>query len=380
MVSGMTHASIRFHRLVRPFAASILLALLAASARPAPAQVPVSQNRPIAELTRILGQHENDIVGLGIVIGLNGTGDDVEGAASRPFRELLKNLGNPVDNIRDLGDGGAFAIVQVSASIPAEGASEGSRLSISVDTLFDATDLSGGRLVPSLLRLPVPDRRDLAPLAIASGALVVATDNPTSGRIRRGGMMISDVRPELISPGGVLTLVLQPSIASHSNAQAIADAINEPEGFGDPAVEIARVDESGTQVQIRLPMADRATPAKFISYIEGIFIDASLLQEIARIVIDREAEIIVATNAVTVRPSAFAIQSIGVRMAATDGPWRGLGAGDPATPGGGDRAVQRLNDLLATLDQLRVPVSDQIELIHSLQQAGAITAEIVEVR
>jgi len=374
MVPGMKHAPHAPSRLLSLLAASILLIGVGAGARPAPGQVVPSQHRPISELTRILGQHANDLIGLGIVTGLDGTGDATDGAAARPFRELLKNLGSPVDDITGLGDGGAFAIVQVSATIPARGASEGSRMLVRVDTLFDASDLSGGQLVPSLLRPPVPDRRDLAPQAIASGRLDVSADDPTSGRIREGAMMIADVRPELISPDGVLTLVVNPAIASHANAQAIADAINEPEGYGDPAVQIARVDESGTIVRVTLPLADRREPAKFISYIEGVAIDPSLLQEVARIVIDRENGIIVASNAVTVRPGAIAMQSIGVRVAAGPSPWQSVGSAQE-----GDRALARLNDLLVTLEQLLVPVEDQIELIHNLREAGAITAEIVEI-
>ena len=374
MVSGMSHAPSPRIGLPLALHASILLLMLAMGARSAPAQTGVSQSRPISELTRILGQHENELIGLGIVVGLNGTGDEIKGAASRPFRELLKNLGNAVVNMADLGEGGSFAIVQVSATIPGKGASEGSRINVRVDTLFDATDLRGGRLVPSLLRPPVPDRRDLAPLAVASGDLIVNANDLTSGRIRDGAMMIADVRPQLVSPEGVLTLVLHPAIASHANAQAIADAINEPEGYDMQAVEIARADESGTIVRITLPLVDRATPAKFISYIEGIAINASLLQEVARIVIDRSNGIIVATNAVTVRPGAIAMQSLGVRVAADPGPWQAIGSAEE-----GDKALARLNDLLATLEQLLVPVDDQIELIHNLKAAGAITAEIVEI-
>ena len=370
-VTRLRRLARRLGRLGGPVLAPFLLVALLGGAREAHA-------RPISELTRILGEHENELIGLGIVIGLDGTGDDAESAraAARPFRELLKNLGNPVESPGDIGEGGAFAIVQVSMTIPAGGASEGTRLMVHVDTLFDATDLAGGRLVPSLLRVPVPDRRDLAPLAIASGALQVSASNPTSGRIHDGGMMIADVRPQLVSPEGLLTLVLEPSIAGHANAQAIADAINEPDGFGDVAVRIARVDETGRLVRVSLPMADRSDPAGFIADVQSIEIDPSLLREVARVVIDRTAGTIVATSSVTVRPVAVALREAGLRLdPALDvpGPWRAVDGG-----GGEDRASARLNDLLAHLDQIRVPVDQQIDLIRSLARAGAITAEIVE--
>jgi flagellar basal body P-ring protein FlgI len=129
-------------------------------------------------------------------------------------------------------------------------------------------------------------------------------------------------------------------------------------------------------VRIALPLADRADPAGFIADVQSIEIDPSLLREVARVVIDRTAGTIVATSTVTVQPVAVALPEAGLRFdPAVDlpGPWRAVDG-----TGGEGRASTRLNDLLARLDQIRVPVEQQIDLIHSLARAGAMTAEIVE--
>ncbi len=121
----------------------------------------------IQDLVRIKGHEKNILTGMGIVVGLNGTGDESKDSlvAARPFAELLRNLGNHVSGVEELAEADAYAIVNVTMEVPAKGVREGDRLDIQVETLFNATSLDGGRLVVSLLRLPRPDAFDLQDLS-----------------------------------------------------------------------------------------------------------------------------------------------------------------------------------------------------------------------
>ena len=77
----------------------------------------------VQDLVRIKGHERNTLVGLGIVVGLDGTGDRSTDslAAARPYEQLLRNLGNPIQSLAELADVDAYAIVQVSVEVPATG-------------------------------------------------------------------------------------------------------------------------------------------------------------------------------------------------------------------------------------------------------------------
>ena len=98
----------------------------------------------IQELVRIKGHENNVLTGMGLVIGLNGTGDDARQAllAARPYGELLRNYGNAALSITELAEADAYAIVQVTMTIPATGVREGDRLAVYVHTKFNATSLA----------------------------------------------------------------------------------------------------------------------------------------------------------------------------------------------------------------------------------------------
>ena len=98
----------------------------------------------VQELVRIKGHENNILTGMGLVIGLNGTGDDSRQAllAARPYGELFRNLGNAALSIAELAEADAFAIVQVTMEVPAVGVREGDRVDVYVDTMFNATSLA----------------------------------------------------------------------------------------------------------------------------------------------------------------------------------------------------------------------------------------------
>ena len=85
------------------------------------------------DLVRIKGHERNVLTGMGIVVGLNGTGDTARDSlvAARPYSELLKNLGNTVRSLAELRAADAYAIVHVTMEIPATGVREGDRIDIS---------------------------------------------------------------------------------------------------------------------------------------------------------------------------------------------------------------------------------------------------------
>lgn len=362
-----------------PLIASLLSAILALSATTAGAF-----GTTIQDLVRIKGLERNVFTGMGIVIGLNGTGDKSKDSfiAARPYAELLKNLGNPVLSLEELAKADAYAIVQVSMEIPPTGVREGDRLDVSVSTLFNAKSLMGGRLIVSPLRLPRPDAPDLMPLAFAEGPIVIEGTNLRTGMVRAGGQMLQDIRTNPVTRAGAMTLVLKDQYAGYPVATMIAGAINDEfviEGYS--AIATA---EDGKNIKIIVPQADRVTPAPFIATLMTIPIDPSLIQTEARIVINEKQGIILVTGNVQVGPVGITHKGLTI-TSITPPPeptpedplvevtrWTGIDTTDRTS-----RNSTRLVELLDAFKQLNVPVADQIAIIYELRKTGALHAEIV---
>lgn len=334
----------------------------------------------VQDLARVKGHERVVLTGLGIVIGLDGTGDSVKDSlvAARPVARLLTNLGNPVDDVAELAKADAFAIVSVTMYVPPTGARDGDRLDVTVDKVFNATSLAGGRLFFSLLRLPGPDDPNAELYAFAEGPLVVDPANPGTGRIRDGGQMLMDVATDPIVDGAI-TLVLRPQYAGYPVATTIASAVDDE--FSIDGLSNLAVAEDALNIRVHVPAEDRADPAQFIASLLLIPIDPSLIQVGARIVINERAGIITATGDVEIGP--VAITHRGMRLTSLGG-----AAPPPTAPGperrwiGLDTTIRpgeaaRLSDLLTAFDQLQVPTEDQIAIIYELRKTGALHAEVV---
>ena len=330
-----------------------ILALCAGSAEAATVQ----------DLVRLKGHHQNTFTGLGLVVGLNGTGDTSKDSfvALRAYAQFLKHLGNPVPDVAELTDADAFAIVHVTMNVPPAGATEGDRLDVAVDKLYNATSLQGGRLISSFLRLPLPDDPNLMLYAVAEGALVLENEaDPASAVVYEGGQLLASVEQSVISEDGLITLVLDHQYASFPIATMLADVLNSEEQLtGRDGRRIAAVLNAKTVV-VRIPEADLADPAAFIATLMTRQIDSSFLhtQMPGRVVINERAGIITVTGNVEIGPVGITHDNLKLTPAAagggTDGGFVNLDTTDRTT-----RNSQQLNELLSALNQLKVPVKDQ---------------------
>jgi flagellar P-ring protein precursor FlgI len=346
----------------------------------------------VQDLVRIKGQERNVLTGMGIVVGLNGTGDTSKDSfvAARPYAQLLTNLGDPVASVEELAKADAYAIVNVTMEVPPAGVREGDQLDVRVSTLFNAKSLAGGRLVVSLLRLPKPDSPDLVPMAFGEGPIVLEGANPRNGVVRNGGQMLMDIRTNPVTRAGTMTIVLKDQYAVYPVAMTIANAINDEfdvdvsnghSGSGGPDVAVV---EDAKNIKVLLPPADRDRPAQFIATLMTIPIDPSLIQTEARIVINERQGIILVTGNVQIGPVAITHKGLTITsitpppQPTPDNPllettrWTGIDTTDKLS-----RNSTRLEELLDAFKTLSVPVSDQIAIIYELRKTGVLHAEIV---
>jgi flagellar P-ring protein precursor FlgI len=223
-----------------------LCLLLTALFAPRPAQAD-----RLLDMCDVVGVRENQLVGYGVVIGLQGTGDDVSAPfAMQSLRSLLRRLGVQIDSgqlrLRNV------AAVLVTTNIPAF-ARSGGRLDVTVASVGNARSLRGGVLAQTPLR--GADRRVYAaaqgPLIVggyeaggAGGGVQAATTN--TARIPGGALVEREIETS-IEQDGALTLALK--TPSFLTAQRVVEAVNAQLGGS-----VARaVDAGSVEVEIRVP-------------------------------------------------------------------------------------------------------------------------------
>lgn len=186
-------------------AACALLAVLAIGVPCANAQTIT-----VKDLARIRGQGESVLRGVGLVMGLPGTGDSgKELVSARPLAQVLQNAGVPVPDLKELEKSRSVALVMVTCTIPASGALTDDKLDVHVTTLNSAKSLRGGRLFLSPLAGPNPG---MPVYAIAEGAVEIEDATVlTTGRVRAGARMVRDVPTGAV--GQTFDIVLESTFA-----------------------------------------------------------------------------------------------------------------------------------------------------------------------
>ena len=330
----------------------------------------------IMDVTHLKGRRTNKLVGFGLVVGLQGTGDGGKYAASMAqLQKLLENFEIPVPAAA-LTDTRNVAIVMVEVTLPDNGTREGDAIDVAVSSTGAAKSLAGGRLVPCPLQGP-----DLGAIyAWASGP--IATPDPkikTNGTIRRGAVMEADVIHNYITDDHKITLVLEDDYASWSWASAIAERINEENS------EIGRVRRlafaAGPKfVEVDIPEPYWADPAEFIAGIERV--ELLLPAPEAKVVINRRTGTIMIGDDVTIGPAVIAHN--GMTITTVQPP----PAPTPATPlikeefvaavsvPKNPRGAAKLKELVDALNRLNVPSKDIIEIIENLYKGGKITGKL----
>jgi len=327
----------------------------------------------IQEITRLKGQGESILQGMGLVVGLPGTGDTGEDlVVARPLARLLESQGNPIGDFEELASASSIAIVTVTCTIPASGAKADDRFDVTVSALNNPGSLAGGELFLTPLRGPLPGQ---PVFAIAQGPLVIEGDNPTRARVRGGARLVTDVNMPAIAPDGSITLIVRPAFAGWTTAQLLADTINQHRlGFDESAPDIAyALDDRSVRVQI--PAEELPDPANFIADIISVNFDGSLIDLPARVVVNEREGVIIATGDARISPVVISHADMVVTTVneaqqneAPPAPRAVMQAGR------GDESA-RVEDLLAAFRTLDVPVADQIAILAQLHRSGRLHAQ-----
>ncbi len=330
----------------------------------------------IQDLVRLKGSETNTLIGMGLVVGLKGTGDGGKFAPS--MRALANTMGAFIDDTvlaSELTDARNVAMVYVSVKLPASGVREGDLLDVHVAAVA-AKSLVGGRLIMTPL---IHSRNDARPSAFAEGALVVEDpQNPTTAKIERGAKMARDVWAQFYDEYYRITLVLEDKVAGWPVAHLIAGHINGDLAPDGP--DIARAID-GKNVIVAVPEAERSNPSAFINRILTAYIDPELINTEARVTINQKTGTIVMTGDVRISPVIISHRGLTITTVTPEPPVT------PFTPRVEEnrflmvdpdrRASPELTHLLTALNQLKVPTADQIEIIKEIDRAGQLHAKLI---
>ncbi|MFG0305996.1 MAG: flagellar basal body P-ring protein FlgI [Phycisphaerales bacterium JB040] len=338
--------------------------------------------RTLREYGRLRGQDEYRLTGLGLVVGLNGTGDSGEElVVARPLAEALRALGNPIPDFSELENSQSVALVLVTATVPRAGMEVGDKLDVEVSVMHSAESLEGGMLLTCPLVSPVV--RDTA-FALAHGRVSVTPGgSPTAGTVSGGADAIRRVS-NLPTLNGSFEVILDPHIAGWDVASSVATEINQQYLLtGSTGAEpLATVADPRT-IRVRIPVAESAQPAAFVGDVLATDISSALRKLEARVICDTRTGVILLTGDVRVSPAVITHRDLTITttvpapVASVQNPlveqnrWAAVNT-EPLSP---DTA--RLEDLIAAFDQLDVGARDQIQILEMLHRAGKLHARLI---
>ncbi|HXH32062.1 MAG TPA: flagellar basal body P-ring protein FlgI [Bacteriovoracaceae bacterium] len=323
----------------------LLLCILAAPA--------LANSSRLKDLVTVKGVRENPLIGYGLVIGLNGTGDGGGEITNTSLKKMFQTLGlNPQKEVTSKN----VAAVIVTGKLPAFGRT-GQRMDVSVASIGDASSLAGGTLLVTPLK-----GGDGQIYAVANGALSI-------GGLEQGKKMPTSAR---IPDGGIIEKELE---LAFNDKKSIRMALNNPDFTTAARVERTINQELGgkyataadaTTIDVIIPTYYERKVVELLANIENykVVSDAP-----AKIVINERTGTLVAGGDIVLKKSAISHGDLVLEVKG-------------GSEGSGSKSLQlveqttTINDLVKALNALGTKPEDLISIFQALKQNGSLLAEI----
>ncbi|MBZ5611665.1 MAG: flagellar basal body P-ring protein FlgI [Acidobacteriia bacterium] len=333
---------------------------------------PASPGARLKDLVSIEGIRDNQLVGYGLVVGLNGTGDKRQTVfSSQSLTNLLARMGVAVSPTAILVRN--TAAVLVTANLPPF-AQPGTRIDISVAAIGDSTNLQGGILVLTPLKGADGQIYAAGQGSVVTGGFVAGRggssqtlNHPTAGRVPSGAI-IEKLAPS-IAPSNRVKLQLRQ--ADFTTAARIASAINQK--FGSDTAQPAQAENSAL-VSVDTPAAYKARTVEFLSELENLSVEAD---RPARIVINERTGTIVMGKEVRIAPVAILHGALTVEIQTA------FRVSQPAPLSSGQTTVTPDVNVTAKEEKARNVVLKQgasvEELVRALTAIGSTPRDIIAI-
>ena len=348
----------------------------------------------IKDVASVAGVRSNQLVGYGIVVGLNGTGDGNVAATLQSMQSMVSRFGMNID-AGSLNAKNAAAVM-VTAELPAF-AKPGQKIDITVATLGGAKSLVGGNLLMTPLVGADNETYAMAQGNLAVGGLGVSGANgssvtvnvPTVGRIPGGASVERTVATPFES---MPALMLNLNTPDFSTAQRVVDAIDKSMGPGTASALDAAT------IKITAPR-DVNQRVSFMAAVQDIKVDQAAPP--ARVIVNSRTGTIVIGDGVFLTPAAVSHGSLTVRIteSQTVTPGQGgIATGQGAVAQGGQNTTTQnsqidvnqpkvkmflfapgvqLSKIVDAVNSVGASPSDLVAILEALKQAGALHADLI---
>lgn len=323
----------------------------------------------LRNICRVKGQEENVLRGVGLVVGLSGTGEAADPATMRALARAMELMGAPVPEIPLAGSNGLkelertknVSLAIVTARVPATGARRGDKLDCAVSGI-NGKSLLGGRL--AFAALQGPHTQDRRIYALCEGAIFLEDPSKAlTGTISGGCQMEEDVFTPFVSEGRI-TLVLDKNHANFQTASEVADQLLRfYSGNDDNLVTVV----DAANIVVRLPDEWKKDPVGFIAAV--LETEVYSPEPEARVVINQRTGSIVISGDVTVGDVVVSHKNVVIE------------AGLPTasfSPVDADKSdAAKLQSLVDALNSIKVPNADVIDIIKNIDRSGKLHGRMI---
>lgn len=339
----------------------------------------------LKDVAAIQGVRSNQLIGYGLVAGLDGTGDDTKKGrfASAAMANFLDRLGMPVDaSTIDLDN---VAAVMVTAELPPF-ARSGTRLDVVVSSIGDAESLQGGNLIMTPLR--GADGRvyamaqggvSIGGFSLGGGGTSQAQNHPTVGRIANGALVEREPPSEILTDNHIVVTLHRPDFMTVSR---ISKTINDAFG-GNLALPL-----NASTIEVLPPALDLRTLVPFLATLENLPV---MPDSRAKVVFDERTGTVVMGRNVMIDTIAVAHGDLAIQIT------RKPQVSQPGPLSGGATVVTEevevtvteeearlavlphnveIDDLVQALNSVGVTPRDLMAILQAIKAAGALHADL----
>ncbi len=341
----------------------------------------------IKDIAAFSGVRENELIGYGIVVGLNGTGDKDGTYIFQPFANMLTRMGVSINPADVKGKTKNIAAVIVTAKLPTM-VRPGSKVDVQVSSIGDAKSLQGGTLLMTPLVGPDNNTYAVAQGAVSIGGFVAGgagaqaiKNHPNVGTIPNGAIVEREVPVQLNGKNRLDLLLMAQDITT---AKRVTEKINGRLGGAFAQAEGPSV------VSIAVPDSFANRVVELMSVIELINVDVDMP---ARVVINERTGTIVVGENVVISPVALAHGGLTVEIkteyqVSQPSPLAPPGAETVVVPQKEVKAEEKratltevkgatIGQLVKALNALGVTPKDMVAILQAIKTAGSLKAELV---
>lgn len=345
----------------------------------------VAEGARLKDIANIEGVRENQLLGYGLVVGLNGTGDSRLDFTQKSISNMLEKMGirvNPGDITRVKN----VAAVMVTATLPAF-ARPGTTIDVAVSSMGDAKSLQGGTLLLTALKgadgntyAVAQGQTNLGGFSISDGGDSAQKNHPTVATIPQGAIVERAIPFDLFQSRKVRVVLREPDFTTMTNVvRSINGRLGKPVAVAIDSASVEVVLDQNAQVD----------PIRVVAMLEQVEVDQDLG---AKVIVNERTGTIVMGSHVTISKVALAHGNlnIAIRSETDVSQPNALAAGQTmavtntdVTVGEDVSALQivggevTLGDVVKGLNALGATPRDLISIFSALKVAGALNAELV---